>query len=285
PSHWGHRRLNMPSQSSCVGTHCLHAVGAAEAAIIYNRVTQIEGRESKFDRDEIAYISIGEGGTSEGEFWESLNTASTKQLPILYLVEDNGYAISVPVDVQTPAGDISRVLDGFPGLRTFRCDGTDYLASYRTMREAMQHVRDRKGPALVHATVTRAYSHSFSDDEKLYKTPGERESEARRDPLVRMRQFLLVEELATEEELAEILAGVEREVKVAAEEALRAPHPEPDTAALYVFSPEIDPASSQFSSEPQTQGKGDTMVAAINATLKDEMAHDPRIVVFGQDVA
>ena len=192
PSHWGHRRLNMPSQSSCVGTHCLHAVGAAEAGIIYGRVTEIEGRESKFDRDEIAYISIGEGGTSEGEFWESLNTAATRQVPVLYLVEDNGYAISVPVDVQTPAGDISRVLDGFPGLRTFRCDGTDYLASYRTLREAVQHVRDRKGPALVHATVTRPYSHSFSDDEKLYKTPGEREAEARRDPLMRMRQLLLL---------------------------------------------------------------------------------------------
>ena len=285
PSHWGHRRLNMPSQSSCVGTHCLHAVGAAEAGIVYSRVTQIEGRESKFDRDEIVYISIGEGGTSEGEFWESLNTAATRQVPVLYLVEDNGYAISVPVDVQTPSGNISRVLDGFPGLRTLRCDGTDYLASYRTLREAAQYVRDRKGPALVHATVTRPYSHSFSDDEKLYKTPGERESEARRDPLVRMRQLLLVHELATDEDLAEILAEVEREVKTASEEALRAPQPEPDTAALYVYSPDVDPSSSRFSSEPKPQGKPDTMVAAINATLKDEMAHDPRIVVFGQDVA
>ena len=285
PSHWGHRRLNMPSQSSCVGTHCLHAVGAAEAGIVYSRVTQIEGRESKFDRDEIAYISIGEGGTSEGEFWESLNTAATRQVPVLYLVEDNGYAISVPVDVQTPSGDISRVLDGFPGLRTLRCDGTDYLASYRTLREAAQHVRDRKGPALVHATVTRPYSHSFSDDEKLYKTPGEREAEARRDPLVRMRQLLLVHELATEDDLTEILADVEREVRTASEEALRAPQPEPETAALYVYSPDVDPSSSRFSSEPKPQGKPDTMVAAINATLKDEMAHDPRIVVFGQDVA
>ncbi|HVQ16207.1 MAG TPA: dehydrogenase E1 component subunit alpha/beta, partial [Vicinamibacterales bacterium] len=285
PSHWGHRRLNMPSQSSCVGTHCLHAVGAAEAGLVYSRVTQIEGRESKFDRDEIAYISIGEGGTSEGEFWESLNTAATRQLPILYLVEDNGYAISVPVDVQTPAGDISRVLDGFPGLRTFRCDGTDYLASYRTLREAVQHARERKGPALVHATVTRPYSHSFSDDEKLYKTPGEREAEARRDPLLRMRQLLLVHELATEGDLAQMLSDVESEVQTAAEEALRAPQPEPETAALYVFSPDVDPTSSRFSTEPHPQGKPDTMVAAINATLKDEMAHDPRIVVFGQYVA
>ncbi len=285
PSHWGHRRLNMPSQSSCVGTHCLHAVGCAEAGVLYGRLPQIEGRDGLYQPDEIVYISIGEGGTSEGEFWESLNTAATRQLPVLYLVEDNGYAISVPVDVQTPGGDISRVLESFPGLRTFRCDGTDYLGSHRTLRDAAGHVRDRKGPALVHATVIRPYSHSFSDDEKLYKTPGERDSEARRDPLTRMRQLLLVEELATEEELADILAAVEQEVKIAAEQALAAPHPEPETAALYVFSPDVDPSSSRFSTEPKPQGKGDTMVAAINATLKDEMANDPRIVVFGQDVA
>src|SRR5262245_645769 len=271
PSHWGHRQYNIPSQSSCVATHCLHAVGCAEAGLLYSRVSQIEGRDSRFSPDEITYVSIGEGGTSEGEFWESLNTASSKHLPILYLVEDNGYAISVPVDVQTPAGDISRVLTGYPGLRVFRCDGTDYLTSYRTLREAVQHVRERKGPALVHATVIRPYSHSYSDDEKLYKTPGERESEARRDPLVRMRQLLLSEELATEEELTQILNDVEREVKDAAEQATRAPHPEADTAALYVFSPDVDPASSRFSTEPRPHGKGDTMVAAINATLKDEM--------------
>jgi 2-oxoisovalerate dehydrogenase E1 component len=285
PSHWGHRRLNIPSQSSCVGTHCLHAVGCAEAGVLYGRLTEIEGREQQYAPDEISYISIGDGGTSEGEFWESLNTASTKQLPVLYLVEDNGYAISVPVDVQTPGGDISRVLESYPGLRTFRCDGTEYLASYRTMGDAVLHVRERKGPALVHATVTRPYSHSLTDDEKLYKTPAEREAEARRDPLLRMRQLLLVEGLATERELADILSSVERDVKAAAEEALRAPHSEPDTAAHFVFSPDVDPTSSRFSTDSHPHGKPDTMVGTINATLKDEMAANPRIVVFGQDVA
>jgi 2-oxoisovalerate dehydrogenase E1 component len=285
PSHWGHRRLNIPSQSSAVGTHCLHAVGCAEAGVLYSRVKAIEGGESMYASDEITYISIGEGGTSEGEFWESLNTAATKQLPLLYLVEDNGYAISVPVDVQTPGGSISRVLDGYPGLRTFRCDGTDYLASYRTLLEAVQHVRGRQGPALVHATVIRPYSHSFSDDEKLYKPAGERDAEARRDPLVQMRQLLLGEELATEHELAAILADIEREVKQASEEALRAPQPEPEAASLYVFSPDVDPTSSRFATEARPQGKPETMVAAINATLNDEMAKNPRIVVFGQDVA
>jgi 2-oxoisovalerate dehydrogenase E1 component len=285
PSHWGHRRFNMPSKSSCVGTQCLHAVGCAEAGQIYARVTAIEDRDTRYRPDEITYVSIGEGGTSEGEFWESLNTACQRKLPVVYLVEDNGYAISVPVEVQTAGGDISRLVEGFPGLRVFRCDGTDFLASYRTMRDAVAHARERNGPVLVHATVVRPYSHSFSDDERLYKTPGEREAEARRDPLRRMQQFLKTEGLASDQELADIAASVDREVNHAAEESLRAGKPDPATASDFVFSPDIDPTSDQFSTEPKPQGKPDTMVAAINATLKDEMARNPRIVVFGQDVA
>jgi 2-oxoisovalerate dehydrogenase E1 component len=285
PSHWGHTGFNIPSQSSATGTQCLHAVGCAEAGLLYERVTQIPDREFRFHPDGVTYLSLGDGATSEGEFWESLNTTCTKKLPILYLVEDNGYAISVPVEVQTPGGDISRLVESFPGLRVFRCDGTDYLASYRTLRQAVSHVRDRRGPAFVHATVIRPYSHSLSDDEKLYKTAAEREAEARRDPLLRMRHFLTSEGLATDEELATILASVEREVDSAAEEALQAPKPEPASAARYVFSPEIDPSSPAFATEPDSQGTPVTMVGSINATLSDEIAREPRIVVLGQDVA
>jgi len=285
PSHWGHQRFNIPSKSSCVGTQCLHGVGCAEAGMIYERVTAIEGRETRYRPDEVTYVSIGEGGTSEGEFWESLSTACTRKLPLVYLVEDNGYAISVPVEVQTPGGDITRLVEGFPGLRVFRCDGTDFLASYRTMRDAVSHARGRHGPVLVHATVIRPYSHSHTDDERLYKTAGEREAEARRDPLRRMQQFLKTEGFASDQDLADILASVERDVNQAADEALRAPKPDPATATDFVFSPDVDPTSSDFATEPGTDGKPDTMVGAINATLKDEMAHDPRIVVFGQDVA
>ena len=285
PSHWGHRSLNIPSQSSCTGTQCLHAVGCAEAGLIYQRVSEIPERESAFHADEVAYVSVGEGATSEGEFWESLNTACTRKVPVLYLVEDNGYAISVPVDVQTPGGDISRIVEGFPGLRVLRCDGTDYLASYRTLGAAVTHVRERQGPALVHASVTRPYSHSLSDNEELYKTAAEREAEAQRDPLLRMREFLKAEGLATDDDLADILAGVEREVNEAADEAVGAPKPEPETAALYVFSPDVDPTSDAFVAEAQPHGTPQMMVSAINSTLKDEMAHNPRIVVFGQDVA
>src|SRR2546430_65722 len=220
PSHWGHTRLNIPSQSSPTGTQCLQAVGCAEATLLYDRVTTIPERETKYHRDEITYVSIGEGGTSEGEFWESLNTASNKRLPLLYLIEDNGYAISVPVEVQTPGGDISQLVSSFPNLRIFRCDGTDFLASDRTMKDAVAHVREGKGPAFVHATVIRPYSHSLSDDEKLYKTAAEREAEARRDPLARMRFFLTSEGLATEADLADLQTSVDREVNAAAEQAL-----------------------------------------------------------------
>ena len=285
PSHWGHRGLNIPSQSSATTTQCLHAVGCAEASLIYRRVTQIPDRESRARDDEVTYVSIGDGATSEGEFWESLNTACVKQLPVLFLVEDNGYAISVPVEAQTPGGDISRLVEHFPGLRTYRCDGTDYLASYRTLGEAVTYVRGRNGPAFVHATVIRPYSHSLSDDEKLYKTAAERESEARRDPLLRMRHLLTSQDLVTDADLAEIAASVEAEVNAAAEQALAAEKPSPESAAWYVFSPDVDPSSASFSTEPAPDGRAETMVGAINATLRDEMARDPRIVVFGEDVA
>src|SRR5689334_24904931 len=193
PSHWGHRRLNIPSQGSPTGTQCLQAVGAGEAGMIYERVTSIPDRDSRFHSDEITYLSIGEGATSEGEFWESLNSACTRSVPVLYVVEDNGYAISVPVEVQTPGGDVSRLVESFPNLKVWRCDGTDFIDSYRTLGEAVNYVRRERKPAFVHAKVIRPYSHSLSDDERLYKTTEERKSESLRDPLTKMRAFLLKE--------------------------------------------------------------------------------------------
>jgi 2-oxoisovalerate dehydrogenase E1 component len=285
PSHWGSKTLHIPSQSSPTGTQCLQAVGCAEAALIYNRVSAIpDGRELSHG-DEITYVSIGEGATSEGEFWESLNTACTRSAPILYLVEDNGYAISVPVEVQTPGGDVSRLVESFANLKVLRCDGTDFLASYRALGEAVEWVRRERKPALVHAKVIRPYSHSLSDDERLYKTTEERQSEAKRDPIAKLRAFLLAERAATEADFETIAAEIDREIAGATETALAAPKPARETAGWYVFSPDVDPASSEFATEPDAQGKPDTMVAAINRTLKDEMARNPRIVVFGEDVA
>ena len=285
PSHWGHRALNIPSQGSPTGTQCLQAVGAAEAGMIYAAVKEIPDGAARQHGDEITYVSIGDGATSEGEFWESLNSACTKPAPVLYLVEDNGYAISVPVAVQTPGGDVSRLVESFPNLKVFRCDGTDYFDSHRTMHAAVAWIRRERKPALVHATVTRPYSHSLSDDERLYKTPEEREAEAARDPLVRMRSHLLAQGLATEAEIAEVAADVDREIARATDAAIASPKPTPDTAGLWVYSPDVDPTSSAFDSPEEPEGRPDTMVAAINRTMKDEMAANPRMVVFGEDVA
>src|SRR5215471_6324926 len=285
PSHWGSTALNIVSGSSATATQALHAVGAAEAGVIYSRVTAIPDRDQRFHKDEIVFTSLGEGSTSEGEFWEALNVASIRQLPMLFLVEDNGYAISVPVEVETAGGDISRILAGYPGLHVESVDGTDFLASFKVMREAVAHVRARKGPALVHAHVTRPYSHSLSDDEKLYKTPAEREDEARRDPIRRFAEFIRANDLASAEELSEIQRSIDREIDEAAQAALKMPRPAKATAAQFVFSPDVDPTSAAFATEAKPEGAPDTMVNAINRTLKDEMARNPRIVVFGEDVA
>jgi len=285
PSHWGVRALHIVSGSSATGMKALHAVGSAEAGVIFDRVAAIPDRDSAHHADEVVYVSVGDGTTSEGEFWESINAACTRHLPVLFLVEDNGYAISVPVEFQTPGGDISRLLRSFPGLHVDSVDGTDFLASLTAMRDAVAYVRARKGPALVHAHVTRPYSHSYSDDETLYKTKAERDAEAARDPVQRMAAYLVANGIATASDLSAILASVEAEINEAADRALRAPKPERSTAALWVYSPDVDPAAAAFDTPARPEGKPDTMVGVINRTLKDEMAHNPRIVVFGEDVA
>jgi 2-oxoisovalerate dehydrogenase E1 component len=285
PSHWGKKELHIVSGSSATATQVLHAVGAAEAGVIYSRVEAIPDREHRFHDDEIVFTSLGEGSTSEGEFWEAINIASIKQLPMLFLVEDNGYAISVPVEVETAGGDISKLVKGFPGLRVDSVDGTDFLASLQVMRDAAAHVRARKGPAFVHAHVIRPYSHSLSDDEKLYKTQAEREEEARRDPIRRFGEFLRDKDLASAADLAAIQTAIDRELDDAAQAALKMPKPAKSTAADYVFSPDVDPTSAAFETEARSSGTPDTMVNAINRTLKDEMARNPRIVVFGEDIA
>ena len=285
PSHWGHRALNIVSQSSPTGTQLLQAVGCAEAWLRYDRLDALAGKPIK--DDEVVYVSAGDGTTSEGEFWEALNSASNLKLPLLFLIEDNGYAISVPVEVQTAGGSVSKLVRNFPGLFVEEVDGCDPIASYEVLTRAVEYVRQRQGPALVHAHVIRPYSHSLSDDEVLYKPPQEREHEARHDPLTTFPARLVAEGMATEVELEAIQRQVEEEVRVAADVALASPQPEPETALLYVYSPDVDPASEQFDTEDDPQFTGDptTMVDLLNTCLKDEMARDPRILVFGEDVA
>jgi 2-oxoisovalerate dehydrogenase E1 component len=293
PSHWGHKHWNIVSKSSCTGTQYVQAVGAAEATVYFahhpKALTQAKkaplGEFVNHDPEEIVYVSSGDGATSEGEFWESLNVACAKKLPIFYLVEDNGYAISVPIEVQTAGGSISQLVKAFPGLHISECDGTDPLESYATCKEAIQYVRDRRGAALVHAHVTRPYSHSLSDDEKLYKMAEERESEARRDPLSKFSLFLIREGLMDQKEIEALEAEVDRDLREATDQALAADVPDGSSIYTNVYSPSIDPTSAMFDVEPKVQGAAKTMVEMVAATLNEEMARDERITVFGEDVA
>src|ERR687887_43611 len=285
PSHWGHKALHIVSQSSPTGTQLLQAVGCAEAWLRYERLHDL--REKPTHGDELVYVSAGDGTTSEGEFWEALNSATNLRLPVLFLIEDNAYAISVPVEVQTAGGSISKLVRNFPGLLVEEVDGCDPIASYDVLFRAADYVRQRKGPALVHAHVIRPYSHSLSDDEVLYKPPKEREEEAKRDGLVTFPKRLIADGVATAAEIEAIKAQVDEEVQVASDMALASPQPKPETATLWVYSPDVDPTSEQFDTEddPHFTGEPTTMVDLLNTCLKDEMARDPRIVVFGEDVA
>ena len=283
PSHWGHHKLNIVTCSSPTGTQFLQAVGAAEATM---RAKQL-GIKDGFEKDEVVLVTTGEGQTSEGEFWESLNTACNLKLPIVYLVEDNGYAISVPVEVNTAGGSISKLVGSFPNLLIEQVDGCDFLASLDTMRRVVAHVRAGNGPAFVHAHVTRPYSHSLSDDEVLYKPAEEREAEAARDPLTTFPAWLVAEGHATEDDIAKIRESVDAEVLAATDDALAQSQPDASTVYYGVYSPDVDPASEQFDTEddPKFSGEPTTMVDLLNVCMRDEMRRNERIVVFGEDVA
>ncbi len=292
PSHWGSPRLNIFTTSSPTGSECLPGVGAAEAGryllrpdteAIRDQATAAKAASA----DEVVVVTIGDGATSEGEFWEALNSASTLKLPVVFVVEDNGYAISVPVEVNTPGGSISRLVRSYPGLFVVEVDGCDYLASYDAFRYAFAYARERKGPALVHGHVVRPYSHSLSDDEKLYRSENERQRDAERDPIVLFTKLLVDEGLATADEIRILNEEIDAEVVLAADEALAREQPGADAVFENVYSPDVDPTSSAFDTEdvPSFSGEPTTMVDLINAALRDEMARDGRIAVWGEDVA
>jgi 2-oxoisovalerate dehydrogenase E1 component len=289
PSHWGSRRLNIFTTSSPTGSECLPGVGAADAGRFLARAESrgFSAATSGFGRDEISVVTIGEGATSEGEFWEALNAACTRRLPVVFLVEDNKFAISTPVEVNTPGGSISKVVRGYPGLFLAETDGCDFLASYDALRWAFAFCRERKGPALVHAHVVRPYSHSLSDDDRLYRTEEDRRKDVELDPLTRMEALLLEHGLLDAAGIAALKAEVDAEVAAAADAALAREQPGADELFAHVFSPDVDPTSPAFDTEaaPAFTGSPTTMVDLVNSTMKDEMRRDGRIVVWGEDVA
>jgi 2-oxoisovalerate dehydrogenase E1 component len=292
PSHWGHKKLNIVSQSSPTGTQFLQAVGCAEGGRYFSRHPEAaekpagdyrQFKDVTFQGDEVVYVSAGDGTTSEGEFWEAMNSASNLKLPVFFMIEDNGYAISVPVEVQTAGGSISRLVGNFPNLLVEECDGTDPIVAYAACKRAVDHCRAGNGPALVHGHVIRPYSHSLSDDEKLYRPEAEREKDAKRDPVTRMQMFLVRENILDEAGINNLEKSVDQEVEAATDRALKAVLPTPDSIYQHVYSQDLDPR--EMATEPHSQGADKTMADQINACLKDEMRRDDRIVVFGEDVA
>src|SRR5579864_942447 len=301
PSHWAYRRLNIVTQSSPTGTQILQAVGCAEAGVYLrnhpNATEKASGdyrqfKDLSFRGDEITYVSLGDGTTSEGEFWEALNTAANRKLPIVFVVEDNEYAISVPVEVQTAGGNISRLVEGFPNFHFEEVDGTDPVASYAAFARTVAYCRAGEGPGFIHAHVIRPYSHSLSDDERLYRPEAERNLDAARDPITRMQMFLIREGILDEKGINKLEKQVEDELQVAVDQALAAAPPTPDTIMQFIYSPDLDSTSSALQTEPLSAAPVDgkkvapkTMADLINATLRDEMRRDERIVIFGEDVA
>jgi len=313
PTHWSSRALHIVSTSSATATQLLHAVGCAEAGRYFGRHPDAAAkpassgavgdyrafREVTFQGDEVVLTCVGEGSTSEGEFWEAMNTASNQKLPVIFCVEDNGYAISVPVEVNTPGGNISKLVANFPNFYFAEVDGTDAEACLRVFQAAAAHCRAGLGPAFVHGHCVRTHSHSLSDDDKLYRSAAEREADALRDPIAKMQMRLLREGILTEAEINELEHAQDHLAAEAAERALQAPLPTVQGITKHVYSEDLDPTGSAFEREladaPGGTGGGKagsakgsdprTMADLINACLHDEMRRDPRIVVYGEDVA
>ena len=306
PSHWSYPSLHIVTGSSPTGSQILQAVGCAEVAgYVAGHAGAAPGRAGDYSEfkpltahgDEVTYVSLGEGASSEGEFWEALNTAANRRLPMIFVVEDNGYAISVPVEAQMPGGNISRLVSGFPNFHFEEVDGTDPVACYPAFVRAARHCRSGEGPAFIHAHVIRPYSHSLSDDERLYRPDAERQRDAARDPVHRLQLFLIREGILDEQGINQLEKQVDDDLQAAVDQALAAAPPDPESARLYLYSPNLDPASSAFETAAVVQpdppaaenhkkaAHAKTMADLINATLRDEMRRDERIVIFGEDVA
>ena len=301
PSHWSYPSLHIVTQSSPTGSQILQAVGCAEGGRYLSRhpsaATSSDARDYRqfknvsFHGDEVTYVSLGDGTSSEGEFWEAMNAAALEKIPVIFCVEDNGYAISVPVEAQTAGGSISRLVSGFPNFHFEEVDGTDPIASYAAFTRAAKYCREGHGPAFIHAHVIRPYSHSLSDDERLYRPDSERERDAQRDPVSRTQMFLLREGILDDKGINKLEKEVEAELQIAVDRALEALPPAPESVSNFIYSPDLDPTSSEFDTQPLAESSDakkpapKTMADLITATLRDEMKRDERIVIFGEDVA
>ncbi len=273
PTHWGSNEINLPAQSSPTGTQFLQAVGTALSM-------------KKQGIKNITYVSSGEGTTSQGEFHEAINWASREKLPVLFVIENNKYAISVPIENQTGGKDasIAEMMSGYRNLLRQKIDGTDFFESINAVRQAVDYIKNGDGPALIEAEVVRLLSHSSSDDQKKYRDPQELEEDLRRCPIEKFSKYLLKNEFLGKEELEQIKNEVKEEIDRAADEAFNFEDPKPETAHRFVFDESGYKEKFEYEkSEPA--GSKVVMVDAINHALHEEMKINEKIYVFGQDIA
>ena len=267
PEHYSHKRLHIPCQSSVVGSQMLQSVGVAKAIQLA-------------ERNEVVYVSAGDGATSQGDFHEALNFACLHKLPLIFVIQDNGWAISVPVKEQTAGGSIDTIVKGYAGLSVHNVDGTDFENTQNACQTAVQKARSGQGPSLIVAKVPRIGPHSSSDDPKKYKSQDHVDEDQKRDPIPRFENWLIDQGIMTRSEIDALREKIFQDIEQAAYDADQIPHPCPKTAEHNVFKP---------IAIEETKGKDEApsvvMVDALNHGLDEEMKRDPSIVIFGQDVA
>ncbi len=281
PQHYGHKKWNIPTQSSPTGTQFLQATGCALATVRDHKAAHKANGNGKTVDYDVTVVASGDGTTSQGDFHEALNWASREKAPVVFLVEDNGYAISVPVRDQTAGGKVANLGRGYDDLVTVEVDGCDLVASYEVMKAAVARARTGDGPTLVVANVVRLLPHSSSDDQRKYRLEAELTKDKARDPIPALKKLILERNASTELELVELEARVKQAIDDAADRAEASPSPARDTAKKWVTSEEPEPQETT----PTVAGDGIVLVDAINRALSEELARNPKVLVFGEDVA
>ncbi len=270
PMHLGSKELRMPTASSPTGSQYLQAVGAAMSSVF--RKT-----------DEVTYVGGGEGSTSEGEFFESINWAAREKLPTIFCIQNNRFAISVPIEQQTAGGSVYKVCAGFEGLHRFEIDGTNFLESYATAKEAVRLARSGQGPSLIYADVVRLRSHSASDSQDKYRSKENLEKDLQRDPILLFEKVLTERNILSQKEIDSIRKEIQEQVIKDADEAFAEPSPESSTVMDCLFCPESEQTKIKYEANTPS-GEPIVMVDAINHALHEEMEKNPNMIVYGEDV-
>ncbi|TFB09137.1 tungsten formylmethanofuran dehydrogenase [Candidatus Marinimicrobia bacterium MT.SAG.2] len=271
PAHYGHRELNIVSQSSPTGTQFLQAVGVAMGL-------------KKRGSEQVVYVSSGEGTTSQGDFHEALNWASRDKLPLIFFIENNKYAISVPISEQTAGGSVYNMTRGYEGLSRYQIDGTDFTSINNLMKEVIGRVRLGEGPALVEADCVRLLPHSSSDDQKKYRSEEELAADIERDPIGKLKDMLLQSKVLTEEEDSRMVDSAKNVISSAVEFAVSKEEAPSESALKYLFDESGEEDSFEYE-KTEPAGELIVIVDAINHALHEEMERDPDIIMFGQDIA